>query len=77
MPTTYRDLLDQTKNAIREVDVREARALIERDKVTVLDVREQDEVEQGIVSGAVHIPRGYLEMRVEETLRDRDRPIVV
>ena len=77
MPSTYRDLLDQTKNAIREVDVCEARALIERDNVTVLDVREQDEIEQGIVSSAVHIPRGYLEMRVEETLRDRDRPIVV
>jgi len=77
MPTTYRDLLDQTKSAIREVDAREARALIERGNVTVLDVREQDEIEQGIVSSAVHIPRGYLEMRVEETLRDRDRPIVV
>ncbi|MDQ3045004.1 MAG: rhodanese-like domain-containing protein, partial [Chloroflexota bacterium] len=61
MPTNYRDLLSQTKSAIREVDVSEARALIESDNAAMLDVREQDEVEQGIVPGALHIPRGYLE----------------
>ncbi len=45
-------------------------------KPALIDVREQDEVEQGIIPGAVHIPRGYLELRVEERLPDRDAPVV-
>jgi molybdopterin/thiamine biosynthesis adenylyltransferase/rhodanese-related sulfurtransferase len=43
----------------------------------VIDVREQDEVEQGIIPGAIHIPRGYLESRVEQYLPEHSTPIVV
>ena len=43
----------------------------------LVDIREQDEVDQGIIPGAVHIPRGFLEMRIEETVRDRDTPLIV
>jgi molybdopterin/thiamine biosynthesis adenylyltransferase/rhodanese-related sulfurtransferase len=39
-------------------------------------VREQDEWDQGIIPGALHIPRGSLESRVESRV-DRDRAIVV
>ena len=42
----------------------------------VLDVRERDEFRQGFVPGAVSIPRGFLEMRVEETVPDKDAPII-
>jgi len=75
MPS-YRDLLDQTKRAINEVDAAAADSL-RRQGALIVDVREQDEVEQGAVPGSVHIPRGYLEMRIEETEPDRHRPIAV
>jgi molybdopterin/thiamine biosynthesis adenylyltransferase/rhodanese-related sulfurtransferase len=77
MSPTYRDMLDRTKAAIREVDVDAARELIDSGDAIALDVREQDEVDQGVVPGAVHIPRGFLEMRIEEAVPDRDRPVVV
>ena len=72
----YRDLLAKTKAEIREVDARGADAMAKAG-ATVIDVREADEVEQGIVPGAIHIPRGYLESRIEEAVKDRETPVVL
>lgn len=76
MSARYRELLDAAKSAVREVDIRAARELI-ADGAMVLDVREADEVEQGVIPGAIHIPRGFLEMRAEEQLRDKRQPVLV
>src|SRR5262249_32286842 len=76
MSTTYRDLLERTKREIDEVDAITARGLIDRGARAV-DVREPDEVEQGAIPGAAAIPRGFLEARIEDAVRDRDQPIVV
>lgn len=43
----------------------------------LLDVREADEHATGIIPGAMHIPRGYLELRVETAVADRSAPVVV
>jgi sulfur-carrier protein adenylyltransferase/sulfurtransferase len=75
MPT-YQELLEQKRVTVREVDPRQSAQLREQGAVLV-DVREQDEVDQGIIPGAIHIPRGFLEMRIEEAVRDHDTPIVV
>lgn len=77
MPATYRDLLAQTKTEIQEVDAAGAEKLMAQPGTHVIDVREQDEVDQGIIPGAVHIPRGFLESRVEDAVGDKDDPIVV
>ena len=42
-----------------------------------VDVREQDEWDEGHIPGAVHLPRGYLESRIESAAPDRAQPIVV
>jgi molybdopterin/thiamine biosynthesis adenylyltransferase/rhodanese-related sulfurtransferase len=75
MPT-YQEMLEQKRASVRELDARESARLREQGAILV-DVREQDEVEQGIIPGAVHIPRGYLEMRIEEAVRDHDTPVIV
>ena len=77
MPT-YRELLSQAKGEIDEIDTAEGARLLDSDDAPLfLDVREQDEWDQGIIPGALHIPRGYLESRVEGLLPDHDRAIVV
>jgi rhodanese-related sulfurtransferase len=38
--------------------------------LVVLDVREKDQFESGHVPGAVHLPRGQLELRVDAVLPD-------
>jgi molybdopterin/thiamine biosynthesis adenylyltransferase/rhodanese-related sulfurtransferase len=77
MPS-YRELLQQVKTEIEEVDAREASALLDSDvPPALLDVREQDEVDEGVIPGAIHIPRGNLESRVETALPDRDHPVLI
>jgi sulfur-carrier protein adenylyltransferase/sulfurtransferase len=73
MPS-YRDLLQQVRAEISEVDAPAARSL---EGHLFLDVREADEWDEGHIPGAVHIPRGYLESRIEAAAPDRAQPIVV
>jgi molybdopterin/thiamine biosynthesis adenylyltransferase/rhodanese-related sulfurtransferase len=76
MPT-YRELLSQAKSEIDEVDAVRARGLIEAGDPLIVDVRERDEWDEGHIPGAIHIPRGNLESRIESAERDRTRQIVV
>lgn len=43
----------------------------------LIDVRETDEVADGKLPGALHVPRGFLELRIEDEVPDRDRQVVV
>jgi sulfur-carrier protein adenylyltransferase/sulfurtransferase len=72
MPS-YRDLLNEARGEVDEIDVAAARA---GDAVFV-DVRERDEWDQGHLPDAVHIPRGYLESRIERAVPDRAQEVVV
>ena len=71
----YRDLLNAAKERIREVDP--ASAELRLGDAAFLDVREQEEYEQGMIPGAVFIPRGHLEAQIENRLPDKDRPVIV
>jgi sulfur-carrier protein adenylyltransferase/sulfurtransferase len=77
MPS-YRDLLSEVKAEIDEVDAAGANQLLSGDDPPLLlDVREQDEWEQGSLPGAVHVPRGFLESRIEQLVPDRARQVLV
>ena len=75
MPS-YQEVLEQKRTLVREADPRESLRLREHGALFV-DVREQDEFEQGTIPGALHIPRGFLEMRIEEAVRDHETPLVL
>lgn len=45
-------------------------------QVVVLDIREPDETEKGYIEGAVLLPRGRLEGRIEEMVPDKDACII-
>jgi sulfur-carrier protein adenylyltransferase/sulfurtransferase len=72
---SFRELLSEVRQRIREVDPAGADAT--RDRAVFLDVREADEYEQGAVPGAVHIPRGNLELQIEGRVPDKTKPLVV
>src|SRR5579875_3100519 len=78
MPQTFPQLLQSVKSQIDEVNVDETSRAIQSDNPPhIVDVRERDEYEEGAIKGAVHIPRGYLELRIENAVPDRDEPIVL
>jgi molybdopterin/thiamine biosynthesis adenylyltransferase/rhodanese-related sulfurtransferase len=74
MPS-YRDLLQQVRSEIEEVDAAGARELL--DSALVVDVRELDEWTEGRIPGAIHIPRGFLESRIEQAAPDKSQPILL
>ncbi|NOJ97228.1 molybdopterin-synthase adenylyltransferase MoeB [Corallococcus sp. CA049B] len=77
MAPTFRDLLSEVKKEIREVSHEHVHKLLgSGSKVKLVDVREADEYAGGRLPGAVHIPRGYLELRIEEKA-DRDEELVL
>jgi molybdopterin/thiamine biosynthesis adenylyltransferase/rhodanese-related sulfurtransferase len=76
MPS-YRDLLQQVRDEIAEVDAGGARELIDARDPLIVDVREQDEWDEGHIPGAIHIPRGFLESRIERAAPDSARPVLL
>ena len=75
MPT-FRDLLASAKAEISEIDTAAAETRIAAGGVTVLDVREPDEFDQGALPGVIHIPRGHLEAQVEGRITDKSAPVI-
>jgi molybdopterin/thiamine biosynthesis adenylyltransferase/rhodanese-related sulfurtransferase len=73
----YRELLQQVRGEISEVDATHARELIDEREPVIVDVREQEEWDEGHIPGAVHIPRGHLESRIERAAPDSSRPVLV
>lgn len=69
-------MIDAARAATTEVSVEHARTLFEEGAMAI-DVREAEEISEGRIPGAISIPRGFLELRVEALASDRDRPIVV
>jgi sulfur-carrier protein adenylyltransferase/sulfurtransferase len=59
----------------RTLDVRESNGSADEAPV-LLDVREQHEYEQGHLPGAIHVPRGHLETRIETAVPDRSRRVI-
>ncbi len=76
MPT-FRELLNAARSRVAEVTPAEAVSLLTKPGAVALDVREPDEYEQGALEGAVHIPRGFLEVQVAGRVPDRATPLVV
>jgi sulfur-carrier protein adenylyltransferase/sulfurtransferase len=75
---TYRDHLASVKREIHEISPRDAaERLASEPRPVLLDVRERDEWEQGHIPGAIHIPRGNLESRIDNAVSDRGTPLIV
>jgi molybdopterin/thiamine biosynthesis adenylyltransferase/rhodanese-related sulfurtransferase len=81
-PASGADLIAQAKAEIEEVQPTEAAAEIadakeSGDDVALVDVREQTEFEERHIDGAIHVPRSYLESRIEQFVPDRSRRIIL
>jgi len=46
-------------------------------EVVVVDVREKHEWNEGYIPGAIHVPRGFLELQIEEAVPDKSKTVVL
>jgi sulfur-carrier protein adenylyltransferase/sulfurtransferase len=70
------EVLRQIKSRIDEVDPAVVREQVSNGAV-VVDVREPEEWSAGHIPGAVHVPKSYLESRIEGAVADRGRHVIL
>jgi rhodanese-related sulfurtransferase len=74
---TSKNILDEARATIKQIDIDEARRMLDKPGTVLVDVRESDEWRQGHIPQAVGIPRGFLELRIEEKVPDHKTPVVL
>lgn len=80
MAKTYSDLFADVRDSVRIISLEDLKSRLEdssKPRPTLVDVREKDEFRGGFIPGAVHVPRGFLEMQVEQKVPDKSAEIVV
>src|SRR3954465_6011394 len=76
------ELIRQTKSQLDNVDPSTVNQALESANgqgpgFVLVDVRENDEWDRGHLPGAKHVPRGYLESRIEGAAPDRSQRVVL
>jgi adenylyltransferase/sulfurtransferase len=78
MAKTYRDLMAEARQGVPEWSPDEVRQRTSNGGgFSLIDVREKEEYREGHLPGAVSVPRGFLDMRIEEAVPDKNAPIVL
>ena len=70
------EVLRQIKSRIDEVDPAAVREQVGNGAV-IVDVREPEEWSAGHIPGAIHVPKSYLESRIEGAIPDREKHVVL
>jgi sulfur-carrier protein adenylyltransferase/sulfurtransferase len=70
------EVIRQIKQQVEEVDPAEVSEHL-GNGVVLVDVRESEEWDRGHIPGAVHVPRGYLESRIDGAVADRDARVIL
>jgi len=77
MAKTFKEIMEEARREVPEASVEDVRARLGRERgVALLDVREKEEFREGHLDGALSLPRGFLEIRVEETVPEKGTPII-
>ncbi|MBA3427845.1 MAG: ThiF family adenylyltransferase, partial [Actinobacteria bacterium] len=74
------EVIRQIKSQIDEVDPSEVNSAGSNgngSRPVLIDVRESEEWDAGHIPGAKHVPRGYLESRIEGAVPDRSQRVVL
>ena len=78
MAKSFQDIMAEARKEIPEVTAQQVNELLKNNgkSPVLLDVRESDEWRQGHLEGAIPLPRGFLEIKVETAIPDKNTPIV-
>ncbi len=71
-------LVNDAKSRIRQTNPEEVKARIDKgETLLVVDTREDNEWEQGHISGAIHIGKGIIERDVDKYVSDKNKEIIL
>ncbi|HEU0002334.1 MAG TPA: molybdopterin-synthase adenylyltransferase MoeB [Ktedonobacteraceae bacterium] len=66
-----------TPNRVHEALAEQHEAGSDQQDIVLVDVREKNEWNEGHIPGAVHVPRGFLELQIEEAVPDKSKTVVL
>ena len=78
MAKSFQDIMAEARKEIPEVSAQQVNELLKNNgkSPVLLDVRESDEWRQGHLEGALPLPRGFLEIKVESAVPNKEAPII-
>lgn len=78
MSKTFREVMAEARQQIPEWTPDEVRQRMSNGGgYRLIDVREKEEYREGHLPGSVSVPRGFLDMRIEEVVPDKDAPVIL
>jgi len=78
MAKSFQDIMAEARENVPEITPQQVNDLLTNNGKShvLLDVRESDEWRQGHLEGALPLPRGFLEIKVETAIPDKNAPII-
>lgn len=84
MGEASRQIMRQARQQVPEWSASQVHDAIEQHEagpepsdVVLVDVREKLEWNEGYIPGAIHVPRGFLELQIEEAVPDKDKTLLL
>src|SRR6266487_1063492 len=83
MGDASREILRQARKRVPEWSASRVHDALEQESraddqdFALVDVREKNEWNEGHIPGAIHVPRGYLELQIEEAVPDKSKTVVL
>jgi len=78
MAKSFQDIMAEARKDVPEITPQQVNDLLTNNGKShvLLDVRQSDEWRQGHLEGALPLPRGFLEIKVETAIPDKNAPII-
>ena len=74
----FHALVNEAKKSIEEIGPSELKKMQQaREEFALIDVREKEDSSRGVIPGAVAIPRGVLELNIDQVTTDKNKKIVL
>jgi rhodanese-related sulfurtransferase len=77
-PPRFLKIVEDAKTRVRETNVDEVKAGLDRgDKFVLVDVREESEFQKDHLPNAIHLGKGVIERDIEQKVPDLNTPLVL
>lgn len=79
MGDASREIMRRARQQVPEWNPGQVREKLAADgqDIVLVDVREKHEWNEGYIPGALHVPRGFLELQIEEAVPDKSKTVVL
>ena len=71
-------IVNDAKSRIKEISITEFKSLLKNNKpLTIVDVREDNEWQNGAIPNAIHLGKGIIERDIEKTIPNKNETLVL